>query len=81
MLAPEPMLRPSRTILIGITVFGIGLCLPDFVKLLRNLGAFGGAWGGFGLFVIAIHLRPWLAGCGALAILVGAFVLRRRISN
>ncbi len=75
------MPRANKILLIGLIMLLAGLCLPAFIKMLGDLGVFGGGWGGFGLFVIAIKLRPWLAGCGALAMLVGAFTLRRKNSN
>ena len=61
----------------GTVLFFVGVCLPAFVKVLAQVGFFGGAWGGFGLFVIASYLQPWIAGCGALAVLVGLFTLHR----
>jgi hypothetical protein len=75
------MAQPGRMISIGILLVLLGPCLPFFIRLLRELGFFGGPWGGFGLFVIAIKLWPWIAGCGALAILVGVLKLRKGISN
>jgi hypothetical protein len=66
---------------IGIGLFLAGICLPAFIKWLGYMGLFGGPWGGFGLFVIALHLRPWLAGCGALGVLAGLLTMRKQNSN
>lgn len=75
------MLRSNRTIFVGIVLLLVGIWLPTLVKILRDFGAFGGAWGGLGPFVIAIKVRPWIIGCGALAVAVGVLERRKQISN
>src|SRR5271166_1719891 len=69
--------RPYRMFVGGSVLFFVGICLPAFIRVLSQIGFFGGAWGGFGLFVIAGHLQPWIAGCGAIAVLVGLLTMHR----
>jgi hypothetical protein len=75
------MLRSNRTVFVGIVLIAAGAFLPKLIKLLADMGVFGGGWDGFGLFVIAIHLRPWIAGCGVIATLVGLSLVRKQRSK
>ena len=69
--------RPYRLFVGGMALFFVGICLPAFVKMLHVVGLFGGAWDGFGLFMVASYLQPWIAASGALAFFVGLFTLHR----
>jgi hypothetical protein len=65
----------------GVALSLIGLVLPSLVKLMRVLEIFDGPWGGFGLFVISMYLRPVLVGSGVLLIVLGivlAYAVRPR---
>jgi hypothetical protein len=59
------------TLWVGLGLILFGFCSPSVLKLMRDAGVFGGSWGGFGLFVISLYLRPWLIGVGALLALLG----------
>jgi hypothetical protein len=66
---------------VGVVLLLLGLTLSLALKLLRILGVFDGAWGGFGLFMVSLYLLPWLVGSGLLLMTIAAVVKYRTRSR